>query len=441
MAIQSRRGPFSKFVPSKLKSAEVAFVESSDPTSKDGYGIYIGTPGDKAVQIARQDSVADTAAEVFEQIADSISDAEAKRVTAEKGRVSAEAARVSAEKAREAAQAKNNADQAQNNAAAKGMTFHVCGTSEYKLDSEGAHNVPTLTAKTGVMYLTPKVSVTEESNRYEQWMYVGDAWELMGEEKHIDPVTTGDVDSIVAGTSVAADRYLNAAGLTYWWLKAKAKLGELFAPLSHKHAASDVTSGTLPIARGGTGASTAAVALTALGAASASDLTKLGESVFQAKNALIKSEDTSVAGYVGVINIRHDGFGTTDSPHGFVSDEETFVQVTGFLWANDEAASAWPALVKAPWQPDDLKDYWCVKIPIEVAKKGAESIAHRTHFDRDCALYINAKTDGSVVYSGITTKRLFASTDGYIYIALHKENPPASPAIIYVDTTVPLSSL
>ena len=306
MAIQSRRGPFSKFVPSKLKSAEVAFVESSDPTSKDGYGIYIGTPSDKAVQIARQDSVADTAAEVFEQIADSISDAEAKRVTAEKGRVSAEAARVSAERAREAAQAKNNADQAQNNAAAKGMTFHVCGPSEYKLDSRGAHNVPTLTAKTGVMYLTPKVEVTETENRYEQWMYVGDAWELMGEEKHIDPVTTGDVDSIVAGTSVTADRYLNATGLTYWWLKAKAKLGELFAPLTHKHAASDVTSGTLPIARGGTGASTAAGALTALGAASASDLTKLGESV-----SLYESDNWSIAKVGNLVLVAASGIKTS----------------------------------------------------------------------------------------------------------------------------------
>jgi hypothetical protein len=38
------------------------------------------------------------------------------------------------------------------------------------------------------------------------------------------------------------------------------------APASHTHAASDVTSGTLPVARGGTGASTAAKALENLGA-------------------------------------------------------------------------------------------------------------------------------------------------------------------------------
>ena len=117
------------------------------------------------------------------------------------------------------------------------------------------------------------------------------------------------------------------------------------------------------------------------------------------------------------------------------------MQVSGFLWTDNEADGAWSSLVKAPWQPDDLKDYWCVKIPVEVAKKGSGSVSHRTHFDRDCVLYIITAVNGSLVYSGVTTKRLFTSTDGYIYIAMHKVKPDAAPAIIYVDTIVPLSSL
>lgn len=159
---------------------------------------------------------------------------------------------------------------------------------------------------------------------------------------------------------------------------------------------------------------------------------------------MILTEDVRINGYAGVISVRHDGFGTVAERYdkaGFVVDEETFVQVSGFLWTDNEAGIAWPALVKAPWQPDDLKDYWCVKIPVEVAKKDAGSVAHRTHFDRDCALYIRAEANGQIVYSGITTKRMFTSTDGYIYIALHKNKPDASPAIIYVDTTIPLSGL
>ena len=159
---------------------------------------------------------------------------------------------------------------------------------------------------------------------------------------------------------------------------------------------------------------------------------------------MILTEDVRINGYAGVISVRHDGFGTVAERYdeaGFVVDEETFVQVSGFLWTDNEADIAWPALVKAPWQPDDLKDYWCVKIPIEVAKKDAGSVAHRTHFDRDCALYFGAAANGSLVYSGVTTKRMFTSTDGYIYIAMHKTKPDAASVIIYVDTTIPLSSL
>lgn len=176
----------------------------------------------------------------------------------------------------------------------------------------------------------------------------------------------------------------------------------------------------------------------------AGELATLGNSAYRARNALILTEDVHVNGYAGVISVRHDGNGTVAERYdeaGFVVDEETFVQVSGFLWTDNEAGVTWPALVKAPWQPDDIKDYWCAKIPIEVAKKGAGNVSHRTHFDKDCVLYVSAAANGSIAYSGITTKRLFTSTDGYIYIALHKDKPDASPAFIYVDTTIPLFSL
>lgn len=174
---------------------------------------------------------------------------------------------------------------------------------------------------------------------------------------------------------------------------------------------------------------------------SVGSLATLGESVSQAKNALIKAEDAGVAGYAGRISVRHDGFGTSSSPHGFVSDEETFVQVTGFLWTDNEQTGAWPALVKAPWQPDDLKDYWCVKVPVKVAKEGAVNVAHRSHVDADCVLYSEATGGGALAYSGTTTKRLFSSTDGLLYVALHKEKPAGLPAILYVDATIPLVGL
>lgn len=57
--------------------------------------------------------------------------------------------------------------------------------------------------------------------------------------------------------------YLDNSGVSYLWSKIKAA----FAPKSHSHAAGDITSGTLPVARGGTGATTAANARTNLDAA------------------------------------------------------------------------------------------------------------------------------------------------------------------------------
>lgn len=36
---------------------------------------------------------------------------------------------------------------------------------------------------------------------------------------------------------------------------------------------------------------------------------------------------------------------------------------------------------------------------------------------------------------------MFTSTDGYIYIALFNDKPYEVPSILYVDTTIPLSSL
>lgn len=205
-------------------------------------------------------------------------DAETKRGSAESARVNAETARNQAEQTRAADQLKNNTDQEQNNAAARGLTYHVCGLGEYQLDTvDKAHNVPTVDGKTGIMYLTPKVNGETTEDRYDQWMYIEYKWELMGESGvHIDPTTTDDIDNIAAGTSVASDRVLNTTGLSYLWSKIKAA----FALKSHSHDATDIT-GSLEVSHGGTGATTAADALTNLGAASQTDVDALRDSVSQ----------------------------------------------------------------------------------------------------------------------------------------------------------------
>lgn len=230
----------------------------------------------------------------------------------EQARVKAEKARSDADAQRETRQLKNDADQAQNNAAAKGLTYSVCGASEYAIDPvDGKHNIPTVGGKTGVMYLTPKVSGATEEDAYDQWMYIDSKWELMGESgAHIDPTTTDDIDRIMLDSQVTADRYLNATGLTYFWAKAKEKFSAIFAQKSHSHSASDITSGVLPVLHGGTGSTDAESARAALGAASSADLATLRDSV--SRKVLYHSGGWFIAVKSGMVHIAAKGI-VTDS--------------------------------------------------------------------------------------------------------------------------------
>lgn len=280
MAIQMRRGNYGKFDPSKLLPGEYAVVQGDDPGARDGCSVYmafaagvvkrLATYEDMVENVSRAlvDAIGDAAERLTERAEainaaaeggeasrkaaeDARASAEAARAKAESSRVSAEQGRATADADRETRQAKNDADQAQNNAAAMGMTYHVCPSSEYELDQvDGLHNVPTVAGKPGTMYLTPRVDGATGEDRYDQWLLVDGSWELMGETgSHIEPVTTDDVDAITSGGSVTADRYLNATGLTYWWAKARAALSSLFAAKSHTHAASAIASGTIDPAR------------------------------------------------------------------------------------------------------------------------------------------------------------------------------------------------
>lgn len=85
--------------------------------------------------------------------------------------------------------------------------------------------------------------------------------------------------SVPTGYTSLEDWYASESEKLYRWKIVSGKLTmdsgatpptdvSLYAPSSHKHAAGDITSGTLPISRGGTGATSAANARTKLGAAS-----------------------------------------------------------------------------------------------------------------------------------------------------------------------------
>jgi hypothetical protein len=199
-------------------------------------------------------------------------EAEETRASNEETRQSNEAARQSAETERATQQAKNNADQAANNAAAQGLQVYVCQSGEYDTTSLE----PTITGNAGKLYFVPDGSASGDS--YIEWMYIDSTWERVGmSNATLVAVTTDEIDTVASSGTGTGEQVLNLTGLAYLWAKIKAA----FAAIAHTHAATDITSGTLPIARGGTGATTADAALTSLGAASATDLESLRYSVSQ----------------------------------------------------------------------------------------------------------------------------------------------------------------
>ena len=206
--------------------------------------------------------------------------AESKRATAESGRASAETGRVNAEEARveaeierETAQAKNNADQAANNAAMQKLSPVILTAGQYDPDTLE----PTIEGEPNRMYFVPMVAAqaaafglksaqaraaVEAGNLYLEWMWINEQWEQMGTSTvEVTPIQTGDIDDVAAGESPSGDKVLNLTGLSYLW----SKLTAAFAAIAHKHSAADITSGTLPISRGGTGAADAASARSKLG--------------------------------------------------------------------------------------------------------------------------------------------------------------------------------
>ena len=164
---------------------------------------------------------------------------------------------MSGETQREADQAKNNADQAANNQAAQGLIAVLLTDGQY----DPTTREPTVTGEVGKMYMVPS-GLSGGENRYYEWMVLNGEWERVGTtDAAMEPLTTDEVDTVAGGGTVTNNKVLTGTGLTYMWGKLKAA----FASIGHKHDASDITSGVLPISNGGTGTATAAEALAALG--------------------------------------------------------------------------------------------------------------------------------------------------------------------------------
>ncbi|QPK81109.1 hypothetical protein G7Y41_08730 [Schaalia sp. ZJ405] len=211
-------------------------------------------------------------------------EAESEREKKEKSRASTEAARATAERLRDEQQARNNADQAANNLAAQGLQVQILQESQYH-----AHTlVPTITGTTGKLYFVPDPHAVG-GNSYIEFMWINGKFERVGASTaNFEGIKTSSIDSVVANSSPVGEQVLTLTGLSYWWRK----LTNIFAGKSHVHSALDITSGTLPVSRGGLGAETPVemrMARQAIGAASQEDLEGAVEAIQNALGPLAET--------------------------------------------------------------------------------------------------------------------------------------------------------
>lgn len=175
--------------------------------------------------------------------------AEGARAAAETGRAQAETGRTEAEAARESAEAKRRADFADIADSAQGLTSRILSPGEY--DAAG---VPVIEAVPGIIYLVPvQGPPSDEYDYYIEWMRLGGKWEVIGGTKTtIKPMSTDEVDAVLADESPTGTGVMDVTRLSYLWTRLKAA----FAPISHRHTGADITDNSIGGAKLATGAIT-----------------------------------------------------------------------------------------------------------------------------------------------------------------------------------------
>lgn len=171
--------------------------------------------------------------------------AEAERRAAEDERREQESARVGAEAQRQSLWE----DIVQRS---RGWLRRYCGDGEY---DPGTLEPTVGEPDAGTLYFVP-MEVAGAGVMYAKWMWDGEGgrWEALGVPKlDVAPMTAEQVEAIVAGEAVSGGEVATAATASALWRGAV----EAFSAAGHGHSAGDITSGTLPVERGGTGVTTA----------------------------------------------------------------------------------------------------------------------------------------------------------------------------------------
>ena len=168
-------------------------------------------------------------------------DNETDRVAAEEERIENETGRVTAEAARVAAFALIEQKIAT-------RFRYTCGEGEYDV---GTREPIIAEPDPLTRYFVPSAHPTAEDQWLEwEWDTEGERWEKIGTtEATFNPITTEQIDRIFNGTSVSGNEVLNTTDLSYMY----ALLVAGFAASGHGHSVGDITSGVFGVGRGGTG--------------------------------------------------------------------------------------------------------------------------------------------------------------------------------------------
>jgi len=174
--------------------------------------------------------------------------AEQGRVTAEQGRVTAEQGRVTAESGRVTAEAARAAAFAIIEQKIATRFRYTCGEGEYDTSTRE----PIIAEPDPLTrYFVPSAHPTSEDQWIEwEWDTEGERWEKIGTtEATFSPISTSQIDTIVGGTSITGNEVMNTTDLSYFY----ALLAAGFSATGHQHSTSDITSGVFAVSRGGTG--------------------------------------------------------------------------------------------------------------------------------------------------------------------------------------------
>lgn len=175
--------------------------------------------------------------------------AEDARKTAEQARIDAETIRTSNERNRVDSEIERKESFAEIEERIEYFLRYTCKAGEYDEDTRR----PTIAEPdTLTRYFVPSAHPTVDDWWIEwEWDAENDRWEKIGTTNAtFTPVSAEQIDEIAAGTTITGDEILNTTGVS----RVFNKLEDMYADIVHKHKTQDLEEGYFEVSQGGTGA-------------------------------------------------------------------------------------------------------------------------------------------------------------------------------------------